>query len=106
MVHVFDVEFGLRTGDFHAQVEPNIFGNVDRSGEAWSIVNLPVSAGVQHWCVLDCVRQTGFMLPQVDPFAICAIVAETKLNTEEATVSGSRNIDVDHGVAHLKIFQG
>ena len=106
MVHVFDVEFGLRPGDFHPQVKPNIFWNVDSSGKAWSIVDLLVSARVQYRRVLDRVRQAGFMLPQVDPFAVCAIVGKTKLNTKEATVGGCRNVNVDHRIAHLKIFQG
>src|ERR1051326_4833900 len=106
MVHVFDIEFGLGASDFHSQVEPDIFWNVDSSSKTWSIVDLPVSARIQHWCVLDCIRQTGFVLPQVDPFAVCAIVRKAELNTEEATAGGCRNVDVDDGIAHLKIFQG
>ena len=63
--------------------------------KAWSIVDLPVKAGVEYWYVLDRIRQTGFMLTKVDPFAVCIIVRKAKLNAEETTVGGCRN--VNHG---------
>src|ERR1043165_6096059 len=86
-------------------MEPNTFWNIDSSGEAWSIVDLPVEAGVEYWCVLDCIRQAGFMLTKVDPFAVCVIIRNTKLNTKETTVGGRRNVNVDHRIAHFQIFQ-
>src|ERR1044072_762934 len=106
IIHVFDINFGLRTGDCRAQVKPNIFWNVDRRGETWTIVDLPVETRVQYWRVLDRIRQAPFMWPKVDPLAVGAIIRQPKLNAEKASRRGCCDVDVDHRIAHLQIFQG
>jgi hypothetical protein len=94
--HVLDVQLCLRAHHFQPQVEPDIFRYVHRAGEARTVVNLPVEAGVENWRVLHGVRQPGLMLEEINPFGIGAVVGDAKLNAEKPTARRGGNIDINN----------
>ncbi len=105
LLHVLDVELGLRARDDEAQVEPLALRDVDVAREALSVVDLPVRARVQDRRVLHRVRIAGLVLAQVHPFAIRALVGQAELEAEEPADGGRRDVHVDDGIAHLEVLQ-
>ena len=73
LVHVLDIELCLRARHLQAQVEPDIFRDIDCAGETWSIVDLPVAAGVENWRVLHGVGKAGLVLAEIDLFGVGAV---------------------------------
>ena len=66
LVHVLDVELRLRARHLQAQVEPDIFRDIDRAGEARPVVDLPVAAGVEDRRVLHGVGKAGLVLAKIN----------------------------------------
>jgi hypothetical protein len=103
--HVLHEQLRLGACDLDAHVEPCIERDLDRSGEAVAVVELPVEAGVEHRRVLHGVRLSRLVLPQVDELAVAVVVGDTELQTEEAAARGGRDVHVDDAVAHLEILE-
>src|SRR5262249_33432870 len=71
-------------------------------GEAGSVIDLPVQAGVQHGRVLHSIGQATLVLAQIDPLGVVA--GYSKLNAEKSAAGGCSHVDVNYPVAHFKIF--
>jgi hypothetical protein len=86
-------------------VKPDIFRNIDCAGETGPVVDLPIGAGVENGRVLDGVGQSRFVLPQINPFAVGAVVIKPELNPEKPALSRGGDIHIDYPVAHFKILE-
>src|SRR5207245_868192 len=105
LLHVLHVESRLGSHYLQAQVEPDIPRDVDRACEARPIVDLPIKACVENRRILQGVSEPGFVLAEIDPFAIAAIARDPKLNTEETAACRRGDIYIDNTVAHLETIQ-
>src|SRR5262249_45099059 len=88
-----------------AQVEPDIFRDIDRAGEAWPIIDLPVEAGVENRRILQGVGESGLVLTKINPFGVGALISDSKLNPEKTAACGGCDIHIDNAVANFKILQ-
>ena len=86
-------------------MEPDIFRDIDRAGEAGPVIDLPVGAGIENRRVLHGVGQPGLVLAEINPFAVGAVFVETKLKAEKTAVCRGCDIDINNPVAHFKVFQ-
>jgi len=104
LVHILNVELGLRARNFQAHMEPLAFGYIDRGGEAGPIVDLPVAPGVENRRVLHGIRKAGLVLAEIDFFIVCAIAVDAHVKTEKTTNRRRGYVHIDDRVAHFEIF--
>src|SRR5262249_43747958 len=100
--HVLHEELRLRSGHLEPHVEPGILRDVDRAGESWAAVELPVEAGAEHRGVLHRIGQAGLVLAEIDPLRRLAVAADAELDAEEAAARRRGDVHVDDRVPHLE----
>ncbi|MFZ3264325.1 MAG: hypothetical protein WA172_10020 [Terriglobales bacterium] len=102
---VLDVELRLCAHHLQAQMEPDISGDIDRAGETWPIVDLPVASGVENRRVLQGVGKPGFVGTEIDRFEVEALMVDAKVKAEEPALRGGCDVHIDDRIAHFKVFQ-
>jgi len=105
VIHVLDVEPGLRARHFQTQVEPFGSRNINRSGEARPVIDLPVATSVEDRRVLQGVGKSGLVLAEINLFGVEAVVDDPKHDAEKAALRGGCDVHIDHRIAHFKVFQ-
>src|SRR6478672_6073709 len=92
LIHVLHIELCLRPHYLQTQVEPDVFGNVDFTGETLPVIDLPIGSGVEYRRVLQCVWIAGLMWPKANPFTVGTVSVEPKLYTDKPAAPGGCDI--------------